>query len=177
MQGERRMQNAECRTWCGRRPSRALLLVGVVVSLVSCGDVVSPPSSDGELSATIGASGFTATTVFAEFDESVFTMSALEEGSSGPRSITITIRRMEQAGTYDLALSGNAGGYAEAVSEATQSWLCATSQGAGSVVITELSSARIAGTFSFSAPALITSGAMGTKVVSSGSFDVKPWRE
>lgn len=162
--------------WCGRRIRGTLGLIGSSVSL-SCGNAVSPPITDGELSATIGSSGFSATTVFAEFDESVLTMSALEEGSSGRRSITITIRGVAKAGTYNLALSGNAGGYAEAVSEATQSWLCATNQGTGSVIIAELSSTRVAGTFSFSAPALIASGAMGTKLITSGSFDVKPWRD
>jgi hypothetical protein len=145
--------------------------------LFSCRAAVAPPVTDGDLSAKVGAGGFSANTVLAAFDESEFTISAFEEGERGPRSITITVRNVKHPGTFDLAHSGNAGSYAEALAEHTQSWLCATNQGAGSVVIAELSSTRVAGTFSFVAPALITSGAMGTKVISSGSFDVKPWRD
>jgi hypothetical protein len=149
----------------------------LLAGLLSCRSVVGPPDTDGELSAKVGPAVFSANTVFAAFDDSEFTISALEEGEHGPRSITITVRNVKHPGTFDLAHSGNAGSYAEALAEHTQSWLCATNQGAGSVVITELSSTRVAGTFSFVAPALITSGAMGTKVISSGSFDVKPWRD
>ena len=156
---------------------RTRFLLALCVAIVSCRNATSPPITDGDLSATIGAAGFDATTVFAGFEDREFTMSAVEESESGLRSITITIRGVAETGTYDLAQSGNAGGYAEARLDNTQSWLCATSQGAGSVIITELSSTRIVGTFSFSAPALITSGAMGTKFVTSGSFDVKPWHD
>ena len=150
------------------------LLLWVVVS---CRNPGAPPITDGDLTATIGASAFTATTVYAGFEDKALTMSAVDEGGDGPRSITLTIRGVVKAGTYDLALSGNAGSYTELKADLTQSWLCTTNQGTGSVIITELSHTRIAGTFSFSAPALITSGAMGTKIVTSGTFDVKPWRE
>jgi hypothetical protein len=160
-----------------RAARRSGFLLGLLALLLaSCRDATAP-ATDGELSALVGASGFSALTVYATFDDRAFTMSAVDEASDGLRSITLTILDVTKVGQYDLARSGNAGSYTEAKSDVTQSWLCATSQGTGSVVITELSSTRIVGTFSFSAPALITSGAMGTKVISSGSFDVRPWRE
>jgi hypothetical protein len=154
---------------------RALLLVGT--TLLACRGAVDPPSTDGDLSATIGASAFTATTVFAGLEDRAFTLSAIEENGEGQRSITITLRGVGEPGTYNLAASGNAGSYVEAGEDVTLSWLCTTHQGEGSVVITELSSTRVVGTFSFAAPALITTGAMGTRVISSGAFDVRPWRE
>ena len=152
------------------------LLSLLLLTFASCRDAIAPVT-DGDLSALVGATGFSAVSVYATFDDRVFTISAVDDGLTGPRSITITLRGVSKAGTYDLVKSGNAGSYAESKSDVTQSWMCATSQGAGSVIITELSSTRVAGSFSFSAPALITSGAMGTKIVSSGSFDVRPWRE
>ena len=154
-----------------------MCLLLAFLATVSCRSSGAPPITDGDLTATIGASEFNATTVFAGFEDKAFTMSAVDEGGDGPRSITLTIRGVARAGTFDLARSGNGGSYTESKSDLTLSWLCATSQGTGSVIITELSSTRIVGTFSFSAPALITSGAVGTKIVTSGSFDVKPWRE
>ena len=152
-------------------------VTGVCIAALACRGSTSPPATDGELNATIGTSGFVATTVFAGYEDREFTMSAVEENGSDLRSITITIRGVAQTGTFDLARSGNAGSYAEARLDSTFSWMCSTSQGEGTVTISELTDDRIVGTFSFSAPALITSGAMGTKFISEGSFDVRPWRD
>ena len=156
---------------------RSSFLLGLLLAVpVSCSDV-NAPLTDGDLSAVVGASGFAASAVYSSFEDREFTVSAIDQGETGDRSITITIRGVSKPGTYDLAFSGNAGSYTELKSDLTQSWLCTTNQGTGSVIITQLSSTRVVGTFSFSAPALITSGAVGTKIVTSGSFDVKPWRE
>jgi hypothetical protein len=45
--------------------------------------------------------------------------------------------------------------------------------GSGSVTVTTLNSERVAGTFSFVAPAAASSGATGSRTVTNGSFNVK----
>jgi hypothetical protein len=155
--------------------SRAFLLGSLIIVACNGSRAVGPPATDGNLSAVVGATGFDATSVFAGFDEGDFTISAVEEGDVR-KSITIMVHGVDGIGSFQLDASGNAGSYVEADTVETRSWVVAPHAGSGSVVFTELSSTRVVGTFSFSADALISSGALGTRSVTSGTFDVKPWR-
>ena len=152
-------------------------LAWIVLVVMACRDALAPPLTDGELGATVGAKEFSATTVFVRLEDRELVLSAVDERGGTRRSIAFTLSEVSDVGEYDLAVLGNVGGYAESQADSTQSWICRPGQGTGSVTITELTGTRVAGTFSFSAPALISSGAVGTKMISSGWFDVKPYRQ
>ena len=54
-----------------------------------------------------------------------------------------------------------------------RSWHALSTVGNGTVTLTSISATGAAGTFAFTAPAVASSGATGSKVVTNGSFDVK----
>ena len=84
--------------------------------------------------------------------------------------ITIAVANVTATGTFSLAL-GNANGALGNVIDGTKIWASSLQGGGGTIIVTTLSSARVAGTFSFTAvPA--TSAATGTVRVTNGTFDL-----
>jgi Family of unknown function (DUF6252) len=71
------------------------------------------------------------------------------------------------AGTYQIGGLEGANGQ---VRVGTQAWQ-AVAPGSGTIVIQTLTATAVSGTFGFTAPALTSTGATGTKIVASGTFD------
>ena len=85
-------------------------------------------------------------------------------------TISLGIAGLTAPGTVDLSL-GVGNGSTAIVANSTGAWGTAFSGGSGTITVTTLTANRIAGTFSFDAPA--GSGqATGTLQVRNGQFDV-----
>jgi hypothetical protein len=88
--------------------------------------------------------------------------------NSSTRTIGITVSSIPGPGTYSI----NQGNQAQ-VTQGNQTWQAGgNSGGSGTIVVTSLSTHRVAGTFSFGANAVAGTGATGTKSVTNGVFDV-----
>jgi hypothetical protein len=102
-----------------------------------------------------------------------YLISGLElTGTAIGTSLSISINDIPGPGTYPLGTDGVsvAGGFAGVTVGATQTWTTPVSGAAGTITITALTTAHIAGTFSYTA-SLPTNGATGARVVTSGVFD------
>jgi hypothetical protein len=145
-----------------------LTLAGSAATVLACSNYDTGPSGNGTISASIdGASWTGATTVQASYIASVFVVGGLD---SQGRQIVITIPGVAAGGTFSL----NSGEAAFAVvGFGAQIWSTSLTGGTGSITISTWSGSHAVGTFSFTAPPNAGSGASGTKVVSSGTFDVR----
>jgi hypothetical protein len=145
-----------------------LTLAGSAATVLACSNYDTGPSGNGTISASIdGASWTGATTVQASYIASVFVVGGLDGQA---RQIVITIPDVAAAGTFSL----NSGQAAFAVvSFGAQIWSTTLTGGTGSVTISTWSGSHAVGTFSFTAPPNTGSGATGTKVITSGTFDVR----
>ncbi len=136
-------------------------------TVLACSDNGAGPNGNGTISATIDGASWTASAeVQATYIAYVLAIGGLD---SQARSIVISIPNVMGTGSFALAAGQPA--YAT-VTFGTQTWSTALTGGTGSVTLSTLSGSHAIGTFSFTAPAN-TGGATGTKVVTSGTFDVR----
>ena len=91
-------------------------------------------------------------------------------GLNGSYTIAIGIAGLTAPGTVDLSLASGNGSNA-IVSNSVGGWGTAFNGGSGTITVTTLTANRIAGTFSFDAPAG-SGNATGTLQVRNGAFDV-----
>jgi len=91
-------------------------------------------------------------------------------GLNGSYTIALGIAGLTAPGTVNLSLATGNGSNA-IVSNATGGWGTAFNGGSGTITVTTLTTNRIAGTFSFDAPAG-SGNATGTLQVRNGKFDV-----
>jgi hypothetical protein len=146
-----------------RKPHHLLASTAVFALLVAaCG---TEENNNGGVSASIDGTPFTALIAFGTYTGNVLTIGGL----SGSTSINLTVPNVTTTGTLSLA-SGQAG-IAE-VDVNAQNWSTSVTGGTGSITVTSISSTQASGTFTFSAPATVGSGATGTKVVTNGVFTV-----
>lgn len=130
------------------------------------GGPTGPNQQSGSFTASIGGTSFTANaTVAAAFTGTALSLTAAD-GSGKAFAFGVG---MTTTGVYDLGDGGNFGSYAETSGGTTQSWLTNVVQGTGQMIITQLTTSRVVGSFTMNAPGV--SGAPGTKMIS-GAFDV-----
>jgi len=91
-------------------------------------------------------------------------------GLNGSYTIALGIAGLTAPGTVDLSLTSGNGSNA-IVSNTVGAWSTAFNGGSGTITVTTLTANRIAGTFSFNAPAG-SGNATGTLQVRNGNFDV-----
>jgi hypothetical protein len=91
-------------------------------------------------------------------------------GLNGTYTIALGIAGLTAPGTVNLSLT-NGNGSNAIVSSTTGAWGTAFNGGSGTITVTTLTANRIAGTFSFDAPAG-SGNATGTLQVRNGNFDV-----
>ena len=145
-----------------------LTLASSAATVLACSNYDTGPSGNGTISASIdGASWTGATTVQASYIASVFLVGGLD---SQGRQIVITIPGVAAAGTFSLSSGQPA---FAVVNFGAQTWSTTLTGGTGSATISTWSGSHAIGTFSFTAPANAGSGATGTKVITSGTFDVR----
>ncbi|MCC7009738.1 MAG: hypothetical protein IT184_13095 [Acidobacteria bacterium] len=159
-----------------RRLLRGTLAAAAIASLSGCGDGNSPTSPGGG-SATItaivdGQAWASAAAARAETDQAgrLTIVGSRTAGLAGD-TLTIVVGYVTGPGTYPLGVNhiSTSGGIAT-FSQGTTSWNTPLSGASGSITISSLTAARVAGTFQFTATA--TAPATGTKTISSGTFDV-----
>jgi uncharacterized protein DUF6252 len=130
--------------------------------LVACG---TDESANAGVTALIDGTAFTATVSFGTYVGNLLTVSALNNTTS----IHLSLPNVTTSGTFDLA-AGQAP--VADVDMGAQNWSTAVTGGTGSITVTAISSTQATGSFTFSAPATVGSGATGTKVVTNGVFTV-----
>ena len=92
-------------------------------------------------------------------------------GTAQGQGISITLLNIPGPGTYPLGTGVGVSGGTAIYADPTGGWGTPLSGAAGTITITALTAARIAGTFSFTAAAS-AGGATGTRTVSNGAFDL-----
>lgn len=156
----------------------AVLLMGVGGTL-GCGGGgggggVTAPGPSGPMSARIDGVAWTSDPIgsgLAAFHTSpgLYTISG-RKASGSVQFLDLTLHNIAGVGTYPLGVNATNFGGGAIVGNATAGFGTPLSGSAGTVTITVLDSSRIAGTFAFTATPL-TGAAVGTRVVSEGSFD------
>ena len=143
----------------------ALLAFAMVMA---CGDDGgNPPIGAGSMSASIDGTAFSGTlAVTASRSGTTLSIAAL-----GSNSRQLSLNLVDVAATGNIAIGAGSASMAQ-YSSGAQAWVSNVAGGSGTVVVTTLTSTRLAGTFSFTAVPSTTTGATGNKAVTSGAFDV-----
>ena len=154
-----------------------LLSIAFLVSAVGCGGSDSngvtnpnPQQSAGTMSARIDGATWTASAVTVAVNTNGLIISGASTSGIG---VAVGASRLLGTGTQTFGTGTNFNALAT-MTTGTQSWSATGIQGSnssGSVTLTTLTATRAVGTFTFNAAAL-AGGATGTKVVTSGVFDV-----
>lgn len=155
------------------------LLLGLVVAVAGCGgsdddgNPMGPGLINGTFTATVDGTAFSATTsVIAAYVSNTLVITATSGSGANAKSFSLTVQGVTGTGTFSLVTAGSAATYSETTNSISQSWLCASTQGSGTVTLSQLSATKAVGTFTFIAPANTISGATGTKAVTAGSFNI-----
>jgi hypothetical protein len=90
---------------------------------------------------------------------------------TNPRSVTMTLMNIPGPGTYPLGTGAGVSGGTGIYAESAGGWGTPLSGDAGTITLTTLTAARIAGTFAFTGDA-VSGGATGTRAVTNGAFDL-----
>jgi hypothetical protein len=144
-----------------------LTLVCSAATVLACSDNGAGPNGNGTVTAKIdGASWDASAEVQATYIAYVLAVGGLD---SQARAIVISVPSVTATGTFSLAAGQPA---FATVTFGAETWSSAITGGTGSVIVSTLTGSHAIGTFSFTAPGS-TSGATGTKVVTSGTFDVR----
>jgi hypothetical protein len=156
---------------------RHTLLLATSIA-VGCGggDPVTnqPGLVDGTLTASVDGSSFSGdvrvTTSHVGQAVDIF---AIQGTATGSKAIRIMLTGVSGTGTFSVTIAGASASYYEISSSTglSDSWLANIVQGSGSVIISQLSSTHITGTFLFTAAAL-SGNASGTKTVTGGAFSI-----
>lgn len=157
-----------------RMKSIRLLFTVLLVFSVACsgGDDGTGPETtlpNGSISARIDGSTWNATlAVAANSSNGILAFS----GTNGTVTMAIAVGIISGPGTFQI---GPVGAISNAlITESNgRSWHASQFVGNGTVTITSVSATGAAGKFSFTAPAVGSSGANGSRVVTDGTFDVK----
>ena len=163
-----------------RRPSPwprlATAMVLLVVAAACGGDSAGPGNPQGSLSARVDGANWSANTGVMVLRANGYVSFG---GSRSSGSTTLTIAFPDQ-GPQTYAIPATIGlnmnyteGTTGALWQAIGFGTALGGVGTGSVVVEVLTAERVAGTFSFTAPAAQTSAASGTKTVTNGAFDIK----
>jgi hypothetical protein len=159
------------------RTSLQLLSIASLVSAIGCGGSDSkgvtnpnPQQTAGTMSARIDGVTWTAVAVTVAVNANGIIISGASSNGIG---MAVGASRLLGTATQTFGAGGNFSALAT-MTTGTQSWSATGVQGtnsSGSVTLTTLTATRAVGTFTFNAAAL-AGGATGTKVVTSGVFDV-----
>lgn len=145
-----------------------VLAVGAAMALGCGGDGNTGPNNganNGSMSATVDGSGWSASNVAA-----TRTAGFVGVGAGASDASTISFAFPDHTGTFTVG--GQDGTNASYISGG-KSWSAVFgSGGSGTITVTTLSATRVAGTFSFVAPAS-AGGATGSKTITNGSFDIE----
>jgi len=129
---------------------------------------------NGAMTASVDGQGFSATTATAAAASSsagsVYTITGTQVSGSTARSIALSLYNIAGPGTYPLGVNSTNFGGIGSIVDGSSSWTTPLSGVAGTVIVTSLTSSRIAGTFTFTAASAVTPSS--TRAVTSGAFDL-----
>lgn len=151
------------------------LLPGLLLAAMSCGgSSTSGPSTsipllNGTYAATINGSAWSAEGRVAVTHGP--SNSLIMAGASLAHSLSFTLVNATAPGTYSLVYTTTTLPSFAILTSAGSAWTTNTTGGTGTVVVTTLTSSRVAGTFTFDAPPSPGQGTT-TAHVTSGAFDV-----
>lgn len=152
------------------------LLPGLLLVATSCGGssstdvpVTSVPLLNGTFAASINGAAWSAEGRVAVVRGAG--NSLIMGAASLTRSLSLTLIGASAPGTYSMAYTTATLPSFAIMSSAGAAWTTNTTGGTGSVVVTVLTSSRVAGTFSFDAPPSPGQGTT-TAHVTGGTFDV-----
>ena len=131
-----------------------------------------PGDQTGTVTATIDGKSWVATSLQAKQGGSVVSIQALGALSGGTTVISLVIPSTE--GTYPIGpVAGGNGRQSMTLLEGAGSlWSADATSGGGSITLTSLSATRATGTYFMTADPILITGASGTRVITSGVFDV-----
>ncbi len=161
-----------------RRQLLALALLVTTMAVSACGsDKGTGPTPGGSKSmqATVAGAQWAANplAITAARSGTVLTIAGSDLKAGTTTQITINLPNVTGTGTFQL--NPNFAGQLAMLNVSTgttlAAWTTALSPGTGSISITTLTDARVAGTFNFTAQAS-AAPATGQRVVSSGTFDI-----
>lgn len=175
-----RMKLGRPRAWT---LARQLLAVQTALAsgALGCGGDTGPTSvagGGGSFSASIDGSAWTADASTAEARHAQpgkYVLSGTKITGAASLGLEIDLYNISGPGTYPLGVGDKVfGGVGWVVSAQPPTyWLTPNSGASGTVTVTALTSSRIAGSFSYNAPAYTVIGnATGTRTVTNGSFDL-----
>jgi hypothetical protein len=147
----------------------AVLVLAVACSSGDDGTGPENTPANGSMSARIDGSSWTSTlAVSAGSSGGIIAIS----GTNGSTTIAMAFGIANGPATFQI---GPAGAISNALLMESngRSWHALSTVGNGTVTLTSISATGAAGTFAFTAPAVASSGATGSKVVTNGSFDVR----
>ncbi len=133
-----------------------------------------PPPGSANFTATVNgqawASAANLTNVTAAASGTYIISGSVLQGTNA-RAVTMTLMNVPGPGTYPLGTGAGVSGGTGIYAESSGGWGTALSGEAGTVTISTLTAARVAGTFNFVADA-VSGGATGTRAVTNGAFDL-----
>jgi len=174
------MKSSRSRPRSLARPILALH-AAIVLGVAGCGGSTGPtsvPAGGGAFSASIDGAAWTADASNAEARHAQpgkYILSGTKITGTSSLGLEIDLYNISGPGTYPLGVGDKVfGGVGWVVAAQPPTyWLTPNSGAAGTVTVTALTSSRIAGSFSFTAPAYTVVGnATGTRAVTNGSFDL-----
>ena len=101
----------------------------------------------------------------------LYILVANQTSGTASTSLTMTLYNIRGPGTYPLGVNATTYGGTALLVESARGWSTPLSGVAGTVTLTEVSTTKLVGTFSFTATAL-SGGATGTRTVTNGRFDL-----
>jgi hypothetical protein len=151
-------------------------LLLVVAATSACAHGPTEPESlggqTGSMTATIDGTPWTATSVSITQGSGIVVIQAQGPLSGGNALISLVMP--SSVGTYTLGLTpGRTGAQGATLSVGgAVLWSADTTNGNGSLTFTSLNSTKATGTYFMSLAPIVVTGATGTRVISSGVFDV-----
>ena len=153
--------------------ARFLTCAILCAAVASCGDDGGTNDDDDDddggnlLTASIDGVAFNASLAV----QGSYTSNVLSFGgvTANARGVFIAIPNITATGTFDLGPTRQP---VLTVNIGSQAWVTTSVGGSGTVTVSSLSATRATGSFSFIAAPATGSGAVGTKTVTNGVFDV-----
>ncbi len=155
---------------------RLRAMLSLAVPLTGCNMPDSGSNGTGHLTVTVNGVAWTASaqsvaTAAIASGAGVYSILVSQTADADALNLSMTLYNISGPGTYPLGVDSTVFGGIGVVSNLDAGWATPLSGAAGTITVDTLTSARMTGTFSFTANAL-SGGATGTRVVSGGDFDL-----
>lgn len=154
---------------------RGLVLCVLVAMVAACGS--DSPTDSGENGPANGS--MTALIDGAQWSATIITPAMTTQGSGGVSAVgggntayAMAFAWFDQGvGTYEVGVAVGANGNLNTIN-GSDGWSTTSTQGSGTIVVTQRTATRVVGTFQFVMPPTPGSGSTGTRTITNGQFNV-----